>query len=54
MLKLKVLLATFLRNYRVLPGKPQKDWVLQADIILKRTDGFQIQVEPRRPTIKTV
>ncbi|KAK9508424.1 hypothetical protein O3M35_005986 [Rhynocoris fuscipes] len=52
MLKLKVLLSTILRNYRVLPGKPEKDWVLQADIILKRTDGFNIKIEPRKRTIK--
>jgi cytochrome P450 family 4 len=48
MLKLKVLLSTLLRNFRVVPGIPQKDWALQADIILKRTDGFNIRMEPRQ------
>ncbi|KAL1122918.1 hypothetical protein AAG570_003243 [Ranatra chinensis] len=47
MLKLKVLLSTILRNFKVVPGIPEKDWVLQGDIILKRTDGFRIKIEPR-------
>ncbi|XP_039278583.1 LOW QUALITY PROTEIN: cytochrome P450 4g15-like [Nilaparvata lugens] len=49
MLKLKVILSTVLRNFRVMPGIPEKDWVLQADIILKRTDGFRIKLQPRKP-----
>uniref|UniRef100_A0A146LUW8 Cytochrome P450 4g15 n=1 Tax=Lygus hesperus TaxID=30085 RepID=A0A146LUW8_LYGHE len=49
MLKLKVLLTNILRQYRVLPGVPMKDWVLQADIILKRTDGFRVRIEKRKP-----
>jgi cytochrome P450 family 4 len=48
MLKLKVLLATILRNFNVVSGKAEKDWQLQADIILKRTDGFNIRIEPRK------
>uniref|UniRef100_A0A182MZX3 Cytochrome P450 n=1 Tax=Anopheles dirus TaxID=7168 RepID=A0A182MZX3_9DIPT len=47
MLKLKVLLSTVLRHYRVVSHLTEKDFKLQADIILKRTDGFQIQLEPR-------
>ncbi|XP_053678240.1 cytochrome P450 4g15-like [Anopheles nili] len=47
MLKLKVLLSTILRHYRVVSNLTEKDFKLQADIILKRTDGFQIQLEPR-------
>lgn len=47
MLKLKVLLANILRHYRVLPGIPMKKWVLQADIILKRTDGFKVKLQKR-------
>uniref|UniRef100_A0A6E8V9L6 Cytochrome P450 n=1 Tax=Anopheles coluzzii TaxID=1518534 RepID=A0A6E8V9L6_ANOCL len=45
MLKLKVLLSTVLRHYRVVSNLTEKDFKLQADIILKRTDGFQIQLE---------
>ncbi|CAH1390009.1 unnamed protein product [Nezara viridula] len=48
MLKLKILLANILRNFRVKQGKPMKDWQLQADIILKRSDKFEITLEPRR------
>ncbi|XP_055607198.1 cytochrome P450 4g15-like [Uranotaenia lowii] len=47
MLKLKVLLSTILRNYRVVSNVKEKDFKLQADIILKRTDGFRIQLVPR-------
>ncbi|CAH1400025.1 unnamed protein product [Nezara viridula] len=51
MLKLKVLIATILRKYKVLPGKKEADWKLQGDIILKRTDGFGIRVEPRTSSV---
>lgn len=47
MLKLKVLLSTILRNYRIKSSLTEDDFVLQADIILKRTDGFRIEIEPR-------
>ncbi|XP_058063436.1 cytochrome P450 4g15-like isoform X2 [Anopheles bellator] len=47
MLKLKVLLSTILRNYRVLSNVTEKDFKLQGDIILKRTDGFRVQLEQR-------
>lgn len=47
MLKLKVLLSSVLRNYRILSDLTEKDFKLKADIILKRTDGFRIQIEPR-------
>ncbi|XP_024893806.1 cytochrome P450 4g15-like [Temnothorax curvispinosus] len=49
MLKLKVLLSTILRNYRIVSDTPDKDFQLRADIILKRHDGFKIKVEPRKP-----
>uniref|UniRef100_A0AAG5DQ35 Cytochrome P450 n=1 Tax=Anopheles atroparvus TaxID=41427 RepID=A0AAG5DQ35_ANOAO len=49
MLKLKVLLSTILRSYRVRSNLTEKDFKLQADIILKRTDGFLVQLEPRLP-----
>lgn len=47
MLKLKILLSTICRNYRLLSNLTEADFVLQGDIILKRTDGFRIQIEPR-------
>ncbi|XP_012228846.1 cytochrome P450 4g15 [Linepithema humile] len=48
MLKLKVLLSTILRNYRVISDKSYTDFQLRADIILKREDGFKIKIEPRK------
>ncbi|XP_055370803.1 cytochrome P450 4g1-like [Condylostylus longicornis] len=48
MLKLKVLLSTILRNYKIHSNVPESEYKLQADIILKRTDGFRIQLEPRQ------
>ncbi|CAK9813607.1 Cytochrome P450 4g15 [Anthophora plagiata] len=47
MLKLKVLLSTILRNYKILSDHTEKDFRLRADIILKRVEGFQIKIEPR-------
>lgn len=52
MLKLKILLSTILRNYRVYSDLKEKDWKLQADIILKRAEGFQIRLEPRKSMAK--
>ncbi|XP_071631439.1 cytochrome P450 4g15-like isoform X2 [Temnothorax longispinosus] len=49
LLKLKVLLSTILRNYRMISDTPDKDFHLRGDIILKRHDGFKIKVEPREP-----
>lgn len=48
MIKLKVLLSTILRKYHIMSKLTQDDFKLQADIILKRTDGFRIEIEPRR------
>ncbi|XP_066904854.1 cytochrome P450 4g15 isoform X2 [Halyomorpha halys] len=48
MLKLKILLANILRKFHIKPGKPIKDWKLQGDIILKRSDKFEIAIELRR------
>ncbi|CAD7091338.1 unnamed protein product [Hermetia illucens] len=48
MLKLKVLLSTILRNYQISSDVDEDHYKLQADIILKRTDGFRIRVEPRK------
>ncbi|EZA56389.1 hypothetical protein DMN91_009791 [Ooceraea biroi] len=49
MLKLKVLLSTILRNYRIISDKSDNEFELRADIILKREDGFNIKIEPRKP-----
>lgn len=46
-LKLKILLSTIIRNFKVDSSCTEADFKLQADIILKRTDGFRIRVEPR-------
>lgn len=46
-LKLKILLSTILRNFKITSSCTEADFKLQADIILKRTDGFRISVEPR-------
>lgn len=47
MLKLKVLLAGILRKFKINSIAKEKDFKLQADIILKRGDGFHIQIEKR-------
>nr|QZP43574.1 cytochrome P450 monooxygenase CYP4G253 [Ephestia elutella] len=48
MLKLKVLLATILRNFKTTSVVDEKEFKLQADIILKREDGFRLKIEPRK------
>lgn len=48
MLKLKIFLSTILRNYRVYSDKTEADFKLTADIILKRSEGSHIRLEPRR------
>lgn len=52
MLKLKILLSTIMRNYRVQSDLKEKDFQLQADIILKRAEGFKIRLEPRKQMAK--
>lgn len=47
MLKLKILLSTIIRNFKIHSSCTEKDFKLQADIILKRTDGFRISLESR-------
>lgn len=47
MLKLKVLISTILRNYHIRSKLTEEDFKLQADIILKRTDGFRLEIAPR-------
>ncbi|XP_038213526.1 cytochrome P450 4g15-like [Zerene cesonia] len=48
LLKLKILLSTILRNYKMVSDVTEDQYVLQADIILKRNDGFRVQIEPRK------
>ncbi|KAJ6648810.1 Cytochrome P450 4g15 [Pseudolycoriella hygida] len=52
MLKLKILLSTLLRNYRIYSDLKQEDFKLQADIILKREEGFMVRLEPRQQMAK--
>ncbi|CAH2234163.1 jg9044 [Pararge aegeria aegeria] len=52
MLKLKILLSTILRNFRVYSDLKESDFKLQADIILKRAEGFKVRLEPRKRTAK--
>ncbi|KAJ3648797.1 hypothetical protein Zmor_020573 [Zophobas morio] len=47
MLKLKVLLSTVVRNFKVKSVVDAKDFKLQGDIILKRSDGFHVILENR-------
>ncbi|XP_017773488.1 PREDICTED: cytochrome P450 4g15-like [Nicrophorus vespilloides] len=47
MLKLKVLLSTIVRNYRIHSDVTEADFNLQGDIILKISGGFNIRLEPR-------
>ncbi|XP_003700755.1 cytochrome P450 4g15-like [Megachile rotundata] len=54
MLKLKVLLSTILRNYKILSDHSEKDFRLKVDIILKRVDGFRIKIEPRNKTSQEI
>ena len=52
MLKLKIILSTILRNFRVHSDLSEEDFKLQADIILKREEGFQVRLEPRQRKAK--
>jgi cytochrome P450 family 4 len=51
LLKLKILLSTILRNFKVYSDIKEDDYRLQGDIILKRADGFMIRLEPRKKNI---
>ncbi|XP_053677901.1 cytochrome P450 4g15 [Anopheles nili] len=54
MLKLKIILSTILRNFRVHSDLKEEDFKLQADIILKREEGFQIRMQPRQRKAKAL
>jgi cytochrome P450 family 4 len=51
LLKLKIILSTILRNFKIYSDIQEDDFRLQGDIILKRADGFKIRMEPRRKNI---
>lgn len=53
MLKLKIVLSTILRNFRVKSDLKESDFRLQADIILKRAEGFKVKLEPRKTVAAT-
>ncbi|XP_077280891.1 cytochrome P450 4g15 [Temnothorax americanus] len=53
MLKLKIILSTIMRNFRVKSDIKESDFRLQADIILKRAEGFKIRLEPRKRAAAT-
>lgn len=48
MLKLKIILSTILRNFRVYSDITEEEFKLQADIILKREEGFKVRLAPRK------
>nr|CAD7397606.1 unnamed protein product [Timema cristinae] len=50
MLKLKVMISTILRNYKVISDTPVEKFALRADVILKRADGFMIRLDNRNKT----
>nr|QZP43572.1 cytochrome P450 monooxygenase CYP4G252 [Ephestia elutella] len=52
MLKLKIILSTILRNFRVHSDLKEEDFKLQADIILKRAEGFKVRLTPRKRMTK--
>lgn len=51
MLKLKVLLSTIVRAYKVDSNETEADFKLQADIILKLENGFNVKLQPRTQTV---
>ncbi|XP_012055181.1 PREDICTED: cytochrome P450 4g15 [Atta cephalotes] len=53
MLKLKIILSTIMRNYHVKSDIKESDFRLQADIILKRAEGFKIKLMPRKQAATT-
>lgn len=52
MLKLKVLLSSIVRHYVIDCKMKEEDFKLQADIILKLENGFNISLKPRDHSIK--
>jgi cytochrome P450 family 4 len=52
-LKLKILLSTILRNFKVYSDIKEDNYCLQGDIVLKRADGFMVRLEPRMKNLMT-
>ncbi|XP_041972628.1 cytochrome P450 4g15 [Aricia agestis] len=52
MLKLKIILSTILRNFKVYSDITESEFRLQADIILKREEGFKVRLAPRKSMAK--
>lgn len=50
MLKLKIILSTILRNFRVISDITEEEFRLQGDVILKREEGFKVRLQPRKRT----
>lgn len=48
MLKLKVLLSTIIRNFKIDSKMSEENFKLQGDVILKLENGFNIILEPRK------
>lgn len=48
MLKLKILLSTIMRNFRIHSDMKENEFKLQADIILKRSEGFRVRLQRRK------
>lgn len=48
MLKLKILLSTIMRNFRIYSDMNEVHFKLQADIILKRSEGFRVRLVRRK------
>lgn len=53
MLKMKIILATAMRQFHVHSHLKEEDFRLQADLILKREEGFPIRMEPRVRQMQT-
>ncbi|XP_014484315.1 PREDICTED: cytochrome P450 4g15-like [Dinoponera quadriceps] len=53
MLKMKILLSTILRKYRITSDVAYQNFSLLAEITLKRGDGFNIKIEPRKTASQT-
>lgn len=47
MLKMKVLLSTIMRQFHIYSHMKEEDFRLQADLLLKREEGFPIRLVNR-------
>ncbi|XP_014487181.1 PREDICTED: cytochrome P450 4g15-like, partial [Dinoponera quadriceps] len=53
MLKMKILLSTILRKYRIISNVAYQEFPLLAEITLKRGDGFNVKIESRKTASQT-